>query len=61
MASKIIKISGEWCKGCNANCELKQPRQHNNHHGSFNDYEELFKHVDKVIEKTLFILESYLK
>jgi hypothetical protein len=59
MSGKRIKIPGDWCKGCNANCEFKKPSRWSDksHNGSLDGYEDFTRQTDTIIEKVLIILQ----
>jgi hypothetical protein len=57
----LIKVQGEWCKGCNAKCEYKQPPRWNGESkASLDNFPEFMKNIENVITKTLVILEKEL-
>jgi replication factor A1 len=61
ISDKRIIVPGDWCKGCNAICPYRKPRENNSHNASFKDHEDVIKHVDVVIEKTLAELKKLRK
>ena len=61
IADNLLKIEGQWCFGCTANCEFKKPpRWNGNHMGSLDGLEEFIKNVDSVVEKAISILRKEL-
>lgn len=58
ISDKRIIVPGDWCKGCNAICPYMKPRADNSHNASFKGHEDVVKHVDVVIEKTLAELKK---
>jgi replication factor A1 len=53
-----IIIPSDWCKGCNAICPYMKPSVDNSHNASFKDHEDVIKHVEVVIGKTLAELKK---
>ena len=57
----LIKVQGDWCKGCNAECDYKQPSRWNGEYkASLENYPEFMKNIENVIPKILNILENEL-
>jgi hypothetical protein len=59
--NKLIRVPGEWCKGCRADCKYKQPHRWNNNvppNASLEGHEDFMRSIDLVIEKTIAILEK---
>lgn len=57
----LIQVPGEWCKGCRAECEYKEPPRRKNSippNASLEGHEDFMRDVDVVIDKTLTILEK---
>ncbi len=60
LSGKRIKIPGDWCKGCKANCEFKKPPRWSdkNSNGSLEGYEDFTRQTDIIIEKILIKLQE---
>jgi hypothetical protein len=58
LSNKLIIVPGDWCKGCNAICPHMKRSVDNSHNASFKDHEDVIKHVDVVIEKTVAELKK---
>ena len=56
----LTKVLGEWCRGCNANCEHKKLKTASSHHASFEGYETYTRSVNTVVEKTIAVLRKEL-
>jgi hypothetical protein len=54
----LIKVKGEWCRGCTAQCEHKKPAHARKSNASMVDYCEFIKNVNIVAEKVIRQLES---
>jgi hypothetical protein len=48
----LLKVQGEWCRGCKADCEYKKPLSNNNHKAKL-EFEEFFKNVNAVTHETI--------
>jgi hypothetical protein len=46
ISDKRIIVPGNWCKGCNAICPYMKRGLDNSHNASFNDHQDVIKHVD---------------
>jgi hypothetical protein len=58
LAGDISKVSGDWCKGCTADCEFrKRPISSKKRYASFEGYEDFVRNVDEIIAKTIGILQ----
>jgi len=59
--NKLVKVPGEWCKGCRADCNYREPPRWNNSvppNASLEGHEDFMRNVDVIIEKTITILEK---
>jgi len=55
--NNLLKVQGEWCKGCTANCEFSKKVSKNNHIARL-EFEEFFKNVSNVTDKTIQVLKE---
>lgn len=53
----LIKVRGEWCTGCTAQCQHKKAAHVSKSNASLVDYPEFLKNVDVVTEKVISQLE----
>jgi hypothetical protein len=53
----LIKVEGEWCRGCTALCQYKKPGYTGKPNASMADYAEFIKNVNIVVEKVIHELE----
>lgn len=53
----LIKVEGEWCRGCTAPCPNKRPAYNGKSIATMADYAEFVRNVDIVIEKVIRELE----
>jgi hypothetical protein len=53
----LIKVKGEWCRGCTAQCQYKEVGQITKPNASLHDYSEFLKNVNIVIDKVICQLE----
>jgi hypothetical protein len=53
----LIKVEGEWCRGCTALCEYKRPGHLGKPNAAMADYSEFIKNVKVVVEKVMHELE----
>ena len=53
----LIKVKGEWCRGCTALCQHKRAGHITKTNGSLRDYSEFIKNVNIVTEKVIRQLE----
>jgi hypothetical protein len=53
----LIKVKGEWCRGCTAQCQHKEAGHITKTNGSLRDYSEFIKNVNIVTEKVIRQLE----
>jgi hypothetical protein len=53
----LIKIEGEWCRGCTALCQNKKPGYYGKPIATMADYCEFIKNVNIVVEKVIHELE----
>jgi len=53
----LIKVEGEWCRGCTALCENKKPGYTGKPNATMADYSEFIKNVNIVVEKVMHELE----
>jgi hypothetical protein len=53
----LLKVQGEWCKGCTANCEFRKPIS-NNRHVARLEFEEFFKNVNAVTHETIRAIKA---
>jgi hypothetical protein len=53
----LIKVKGEWCRGCTAQCQHKRAGHITKTNGSLRDYSEFIKNVNTVTEKVIRQLE----
>lgn len=54
---RLIKVKGEWCKGCTAQCQHKKRGHTIKSNASLLDYPEFLKNVNIVTEKVIRQLE----
>jgi hypothetical protein len=54
----LIKVEGEWCRGCTALCQNKKPGYIGRPIATMADYSEFIKNVNIVVEKVIKELES---
>jgi hypothetical protein len=60
LAGDTTKVCGEWCKQCNVStCEFRKSSttSSKDRYASFEGYEEFVRNVDKIIAKTIAILQ----
>ena len=54
---KRDKVQGDWCNGCNVECNLRKPSKWNNESKpTLNDFEDFMKNIDIVIAKIVHLL-----
>lgn len=53
----LIKVEGEWCRGCTALCQNKKPGYTGKPNATMADYSEFIKNVNIVVEKVIHELE----
>jgi hypothetical protein len=53
----LIKVEGEWCRGCTAQCQYKRPEHLRKPNAAMADYSEFIRNVNIVIEKVMHELE----
>jgi hypothetical protein len=53
----LIKVEGEWCRGCTALCQNKKPGYAGKPNATMADYPEFIKNVNIVVEKVIHELE----
>jgi hypothetical protein len=53
----LIKVEGEWCRGCTALCQNKKPGYYGKPNATMADYAEFIKNVNIVVEKVIKELE----
>lgn len=59
---EMIKVQGDWCRGCTADCTYtKESRWSGEYKASLEKFEEFMNNIENVITKTLDILEKELK
>lgn len=52
-----LKVQGEWCKGCAANCEFSKKISKNSHVARL-EFEEFFKNVSVITDETIRVLKE---
>jgi hypothetical protein len=58
---ELIKVQGDWCRGCTADCIYKKESRWNGQHtASLENHGEFMKNIENVISKTLDLLEREL-
>ena len=58
---ELIKVQGDWCRGCNADCDYKQPpRWCRENKASLENFGTFMHSIDSVISKLLGCLEKEL-
>jgi len=58
---QLIKVQGEWCRGCTANCSYKkESRWTREYKASLENFGTFLQNIENVIRKTLDILEKEL-
>lgn len=58
---ELIKVQGDWCKGCSADCVYKlPPRWSGQNKASLENFETFMQSIDTVISKLLGCLEKEL-
>lgn len=55
--NNLLKVQGEWCKGCTANCEFRKQISNNIHVAKL-EFEEFFKNVNAVTIDTVGIIKE---
>lgn len=55
--NNMLKVQGEWCKGCTASCEFRKPISNNNHVAKL-EFEEFFKNVISVTDETIRVIQE---
>jgi hypothetical protein len=55
--NNLLKVQGEWCKGCTANCEFRKQISNNNHVAKL-EFEEFFKNVNAVMQETIQVIKE---
>jgi hypothetical protein len=55
--NNLLKVQGEWCKGCTANCEFSKKLNKNSHVARL-EFEEFFKNVSIVTDETIRVLKE---
>jgi hypothetical protein len=55
--NNLLKVQGEWCKGCTANCEFKKQIS-NKRHVARLEFEEFFKNVNAVTQETIRVIKE---
>jgi hypothetical protein len=53
----LIKVEGEWCRGCTAPCQNKKPGYTGKPNASMANYADFIKNVNIVVEKVMQELE----
>jgi hypothetical protein len=53
----LIKVEGEWCRGCTALCQNTKPGYYGKSNATMADYAEFIKNVNVVVEKVIHELE----
>ena len=51
--SSSLKVQGDWCNGCTANCEFKKKERN---HAAKLEFEEFFKNVKAVTQETVRVI-----
>lgn len=58
---QLVKVQGEWCRGCTADCGYKKDsRWTKDYKASLGNFETFLQNIENVIRKTLDILEDEL-
>jgi hypothetical protein len=55
--NNLLKVQGEWCKGCTADCEFTKKISKYSHIARF-EFEDFFKNVSIVTDETIRILKE---
>ena len=55
--NNLLKVQGEWCRGCTADCEFKKEGYNKNHVARL-EFEEFFKNTNAVTHETIRILKE---
>jgi hypothetical protein len=53
----MLKVQGDWCKGCTANCEFRKQTTEYTHVAKL-EFEEFFKNVNAVTHETIRVIEE---
>ena len=62
LSNSVIKVPGDWCRGCNANCEFKKsPKWDSSPTGSFEGFESDLKNANMTIAKVVILIEQILE
>ncbi|MFB5600854.1 MAG: hypothetical protein ACE5SW_11590 [Nitrososphaeraceae archaeon] len=62
LSNSIIKVQGDWCRECNADCEFKKsPKWNSIPTGSFEGFEGDLKSVNLVIAKVIILIKQMLE
>jgi hypothetical protein len=58
---ELIKVQGDWCRGCTADCNYKKDsRWRGDTKASLENFGAFIQNIENVISKTLHILEKEL-
>jgi hypothetical protein len=55
--NNLLKVQGEWCKGCTANCEFRKKLNKYSYVAKL-EFEEFFKNVSIVTDETIRVLKE---
>lgn len=58
--NNLLKVQGEWCKGCTASCEFSKKMSKNSHIARL-EFEEFFKNVSIVTDETIRVLKEEMQ
>ena len=62
LSNSVIKVPGDWCRECNADCEFKQsPKWDSSPTGSFEGFEGDLKNANMVIAKVIILIKQILE
>jgi hypothetical protein len=61
LSNSVIKVPGDWCRDCNAECEFNTfPKKDFGPTGSFEGFEDDLKNINMVIAKVIILLNLEL-
>ncbi len=58
--NSLLKVQGEWCKGCPADSEFKKQISNKGHVARL-EFEEFFKNVNAVTTETIRVIKEEMR
>lgn len=55
--NNLLKVQGEWCRGCTADCEFKKDETNSNHVAKL-EFEEFLKNTNAVTSETIRVIKE---